>query len=400
MPRLFGFATLILGLGVGTYLYFPEVFEKGIAAWPVQGAGGQLADTADELALQPVPASTRPAESRTFSPRTPLFAVPQPVPAVRPSATAVAAPVVRATTNDNAWTTDVTYERSNVPVAPAAAAQHPAAPAWGTEQRREQLARDLQKELKRVGCYDGEVDGQWGPGSRRAMMSFMDRVNATLPVDQPDHILLTLVQGQSAGACGKECPGGQVLSGGRCVPRAVVAQAERRSNPATRPGQAKEPPREIRGEAPAVVASTNRALVAPEPLPGRMSIGGPAIPMPVPVPVPAIRSGGGHIEPGAARVAEARPAGDGPLSGPEAAQGGLPVTAIAPPSGRPADRDGAARGTLAKPQPALAIPRNEGTRHVRHAPEPRLAPRPKGPVFASRSRRMVYDLFQRPDRIN
>lgn len=399
MPRLSGFATLVLGLGVGTYLYFPEVFEKGIAAWPALGASVQLADTTDELAQQPVPASTRPAESRTFSPRTPLFAVPQPVPAVRPSAAAVTAPVVPATTNDSAWTANITYERSNnVPV--AAAAQHPAAPASGSEQRREQLARDLQLELKRVGCYEGEVDGQWGPGSRRAMMAFMDRVNATLPVDQPDHILLTLVQGQSAGACGKECPGGQVLSGGRCLPKAVVAQAERRSNPAARLRQAKEPPRELRSEAPAVVASSDRALVAPEPLPGRMSIGGPAIPMPVPVPVPAIRSGGRHIEPGAARVAEARPVGEVPLGGPAAAQGNIPVTTIAPPHERPANRDGDARGSHSKPQNATAPARNEGARHARHAPEPRLAPRPKGPVFASRSRRMIYDLFQRPDRIN
>src|SRR6516164_9188371 len=31
------------------------------------------------------------------------------------------------------------------------------------------LTRDLQRELKRIGCYNGEIDGHWGTGSRLAM---------------------------------------------------------------------------------------------------------------------------------------------------------------------------------------------------------------------------------------
>jgi hypothetical protein len=63
------------------------------------------------------------------------------------------------------------------------------------------LARQLQSELKRVGCYDGELSGVWTPRTRVAMKAFTDRVNATLPVDKPDHILLALVQGHQAVAC-------------------------------------------------------------------------------------------------------------------------------------------------------------------------------------------------------
>src|SRR5262249_30583461 len=61
---------------------------------------------------------------------------------------------------------------------------------------RDSLARELQKELKRVGCYEGELNGVWTPATRAAMKTFTDRINATLPVDEPDPILFTLVQGQ------------------------------------------------------------------------------------------------------------------------------------------------------------------------------------------------------------
>src|SRR5262249_43468961 len=45
---------------------------------------------------------------------------------------------------------------------------------------RDSLARELQKELRRVGCYEGELNGVWTPATRRAMKTFTDRVNATL----------------------------------------------------------------------------------------------------------------------------------------------------------------------------------------------------------------------------
>ena len=50
---------------------------------------------------------------------------------------------------------------------------------------RDTLARELQKELSRVGCYDGEVTGAWLPATRRAMMAFIERMNASLPTSSP-----------------------------------------------------------------------------------------------------------------------------------------------------------------------------------------------------------------------
>lgn len=91
------------------------------------------------------------------------------------------------------------------------------------------LARALQAELRRVGCYDGDINGVWSTASKRATKAFIDRVNATLPTDKPDYVLLALAQGQRGPVCGASCPAGQVLSErGVCSPSAIVAQAQRR----------------------------------------------------------------------------------------------------------------------------------------------------------------------------
>jgi hypothetical protein len=63
------------------------------------------------------------------------------------------------------------------------------------------LIRTLQFELKRVGCYSGEINGVWTTSSRMAMKSFTDEVNASLPIDNPDYILLSLVQQRQGTVC-------------------------------------------------------------------------------------------------------------------------------------------------------------------------------------------------------
>jgi hypothetical protein len=63
------------------------------------------------------------------------------------------------------------------------------------------LTREIQRELKRVGCYDGEIDGRWHPRSRAAMKTFADQVDAQLPVDRPDYVLLRLAQAHLGKAC-------------------------------------------------------------------------------------------------------------------------------------------------------------------------------------------------------
>ena len=92
---------------------------------------------------------------------------------------------------------DVTPVASPKPPAPAVAPQR----ATATPGDRASLARELQRELKRVGCYSGDINGVWTTSSRMAMKSFTDQVNASLPIDNPDYVLLSLVQGHQDKAC-------------------------------------------------------------------------------------------------------------------------------------------------------------------------------------------------------
>lgn len=120
-----------------------------------------------------------------------------------------------------AWTSAVLPAQPVAELTPTNAA--PAAPPT-----RITLARDIQAELKRVGCYVGEIDGVWGSGSKRAASMFMDRVNAALPMNDPDVFMLSLLRGQDDEVCGALCPQGQGMTGdGRCVPAALLAQAGR-----------------------------------------------------------------------------------------------------------------------------------------------------------------------------
>ncbi len=136
--------------------------------------------------------------------------VPEPVPAVRPSAPETASTqVVTQTVGQSRVASDPATQR-----------------AVAVPNDRASLARALQRELQRVGCYDGEISGNWSTSTRMAMKAFTDRVNASLPTDAPDYILLSLVQRHEGRACGTGCPTGQLQSDeGRCVPSAVLAKA-------------------------------------------------------------------------------------------------------------------------------------------------------------------------------
>jgi hypothetical protein len=85
------------------------------------------------------------------------------------------------------------------------------------------LAQQLQRELARVGCYEGEPTGIWTPAARKAMKAFVERINATLPTEEPDYILLALVRSARDKVCGATCPAGQGLADGRCMPNAILA---------------------------------------------------------------------------------------------------------------------------------------------------------------------------------
>ena len=81
------------------------------------------------------------------------------------------------------------------------------------------LTKELQRQLRRLGCYSGEMNGTWTPSTLRAMQTFMNRVNAVLPLGRPDRILLALLQRHPDKTCSKPCLSGENPSpDGRCVP--------------------------------------------------------------------------------------------------------------------------------------------------------------------------------------
>jgi hypothetical protein len=201
MSKAGGLVLIVGGLTVAAYVMAPDDDASGSEA-------ARQAEFAKSARVE-----QRPGQD---------IAVPMPQPAFRPIASR---PAPKA---EFAFTAPVV-----VTVAPRAidAAASPIRAA-AIPRDRDTLARELQKELRRVGCYDGELNGAWTPATRKAMKAFTDRVNASLPVEEPDAVLFTMVRGQQDRVCGRPCPGGQGLSeDGRCVPNAILAKATKRTSP-------------------------------------------------------------------------------------------------------------------------------------------------------------------------
>jgi len=249
------------GLGVGAYGLFPDDASIGFSTprSEMEHAGAAIVT---EVAR---PALVAPIPTPAYRP------IPVPTRAADPGAT-YSAPVV-------------------VTLVPRAGEALPP-PVSGSPipKDRDTLTRELQKELKRVGCYDGEIHGAWTQSTRRAMKAFTDRVNASLPVDEPDSVLFALVKSQRDSVCGQPCPAGQGLSNeGRCLPSAILAKAARKGAPATATaGVANEKGATATSgwstvtraaPDPAIAAATPAAhgvANAQPPITGRMALAGPA----------------------------------------------------------------------------------------------------------------------------
>lgn len=59
---------------------------------------------------------------------------------------------------------------------------------------REALARDIQTELARLGCYGGAIDGSWSTEAQRAAGAFTTKANARISVAEPDFALFSLAK--------------------------------------------------------------------------------------------------------------------------------------------------------------------------------------------------------------
>jgi hypothetical protein len=83
----------------------------------------------------------------------------------------------------------------------------------------EALIRVVQTELKRVGCYSGGIDGQWGDRSREALADFAGFTKSSLPTDEPTSEALQAIAGQKSRVCPLQCSADENEVNGRCVAR-------------------------------------------------------------------------------------------------------------------------------------------------------------------------------------
>lgn len=99
--------------------------------------------------------------------------------------------------------------------ASTAAAQPPAAAA--PQPDLVALARELQTELRRVGCDPGAINGVWSANSRQALEQFNRRADMDLETQVASVDALDAVKGQRGRICPLVCGSGQRPDGERCV---------------------------------------------------------------------------------------------------------------------------------------------------------------------------------------
>ena len=149
------------------------------------------------------------------------------------------------------------------------------------------LTRSVQRELTRAGCYDGPVNGTWNVSTRKGMAEFTALVNARLPVDHPDPILLVLLETHDKVSCaGGEPRAAPPLQRGEVASTADERRSETRDGAAYDVPKATKPPSrtasaEPESETPetasvsggaAVAAGGAAALTAAAVAPGQKSV--------------------------------------------------------------------------------------------------------------------------------
>jgi hypothetical protein len=240
---------LLAGIGVAVFVYLPA---------PV--------DSAALRSAQLVSAESAPVSRLgRFSPSIAL-SVPAPrAPRLAGLEFAAAAALQAAIANaaQTGWQTTVVSARN-----PAPTVLTPRDP-----DARNKLAHEIQQQLRRVGCYWGRMDGSWDPVTRDAMKEFTNRVNATLPLDEPDYVQLALIQSQSDEVCGA-CPAGQSLSAsGRCIGLPVTAQTVVATRKQMLPWKANAAP--AAAAALLLFKPVSTMVASTDPVPGRMGLGAP-----------------------------------------------------------------------------------------------------------------------------
>jgi hypothetical protein len=79
------------------------------------------------------------------------------------------------------------------------------------------IARELESELARVGCYSGDIDGDWNAASRRALQNFNKHAGTKLEVEAANLNALAVIRSRVSRICPLVCDRGSRVQGNRCV---------------------------------------------------------------------------------------------------------------------------------------------------------------------------------------
>lgn len=249
MRSLGGFV-LLAGIGVGLFVYFPAPVDRSTTLEEATRANNaersveaQNRDATRGAALAP---ATQPVSR--ISSFAPSMALSAPQRRTRTAAT----PAVPAQPTTSAARIETISNWQTTVDGAGSGALEPTSP-----DSRYKLVVDIQQQLKRVGCYWGRANGAWNNSTREAMREFTTRANAALPVEKPDYLLLTLLKSHDGRSCGAP----ETTVAAAATPQAEVLPwkpAQTSPNQATR-----------------LFTPVPTSVVTNEPLPGRMSIGGP-----------------------------------------------------------------------------------------------------------------------------
>ncbi|MGC2122269.1 MAG: TIR domain-containing protein [Xanthobacteraceae bacterium] len=106
-----------------------------------------------------------------------------------------------------------------------------------------ELARSLQFELQRVGCFDGAVNGEFDDATKSALHKFIKLTSISMP-DEASTDAINAVRGANKRICPLLCPTGEHADGEACVanPAPVKRAAERAAPSGASTIQASPPP--------------------------------------------------------------------------------------------------------------------------------------------------------------
>ena len=260
MRGLGGFV-LLAGIGVGLFVYFPAPVDRDTSLEQAKQAVAERIAVRQTQAAAPI--ARKSAPTPTVS-RLASFAPSAALTAPSRKSRVAAAPLAAATTVQPVptWQTNVVPTPATAPIVGGPAGTlDPTDP-----EARYQLVVDIQQNLKRVGCYWGRANGAWNNNTRSAMQSFTSNTNAALPVDKPDYMLLSLLKSHNGRSCGA-AETTTVAAPARGAKGEIVAAAQPEVLPWKAGSTAQTGTR--------LYTPLPNSVVASDPLPGRMAIGGP-----------------------------------------------------------------------------------------------------------------------------